>query len=85
MSVINSKHQLPSKVRELAKNEAFRKNMLLATGTAAGLGLAGYSVYKNVSDAKKKRDFLKQKEKEEKTANQAHHELMIEKTAIRGK
>lgn len=85
MSVINSKHQLPSKVRELAKNEAFRKNMLLATGTAAGLGLAGYSAYKNVSDAKKKRDFLKQKEKEEKTANQAHHELMIEKTAIRGK
>lgn len=85
MSAINSKHQLPSKVRELAKNEAFRKNMLLATGAAAGLGLAGYSAYKTVSDAKKKRDFLKQKEKEEKTASQVHHELMIEKMAIRGK
>lgn len=85
MSAINSKHQLPSKVRELAKNEAFRKNMLLATGAAAGLGLAGYNAYRTVSNAKKKRDFLKQKEKEEKTASQVHHELMIEKTAIRGK
>lgn len=85
MSAINSKHQLPSKVRELAKNEAFRKNMLLATGAAAGLGLAGYNAYRTVSNAKKKRDFLKQKEKEEKTANQVHHELMIEKMAIRGK
>lgn len=85
MSAINSKHQLPSKVRELAKNEAFRKNMLLATGAAAGLGLVGYNAYKTVSNAKKKRDFLKQKEKEEKTASQVHHELMIEKMAIRGK
>ena len=85
MSAINSKHQLPSKVRELAKNEAFRKNMLLATGAAAGLGLAGYNAYRTVSNAKKKRDFLKQKEKEEKTASQVHHELMIEKMAIRGK
>lgn len=85
MSAINSKHQLPSKARELAKNEVFRKNMLLATGAAAGLGLAGYGAYKTISNANKKRDFLKQKEKEEKTASQVHHELMIEKMAIRGK
>ena len=85
MSAINSEHQLPSKVRELAKNKAFRKNMLLATGAAAGLGLVGYNAYKAVSNAKKKRDFSKQKEKEEKTASQVHHELMIEKMAIRGK
>lgn len=84
MSAINSKHQLPSKARELAKNKAFRKNMLLATGAAAGLGLAGYHTYKTISNANKKRDFLERKKKEEKTANQVHHELMIEKMAIRG-
>lgn len=84
MSAINAKHQLPNKVRELAKNEAFRKNMILTTGAMAGLGLAGYNTYKLVSDTKKKKDFLKQKKKEEKTASQVHHELMIEKTAIRG-
>ena len=85
MSAINSKHQLPSKVRELAKNKAFRKNMLLTTGALATAGLVGYNAYKTINDAKKKRGFLKQKEKEEKTANQVHHELMIEKMAIRGK
>ena len=85
MSAINSKHQLPSKVRELAKNEAFRKNMLLTTGGLAAAGLVGYNAYKTINNAKKKRDFLKQKEKEEKTANQVHHELMIEKIAIKGK
>lgn len=85
MSAINSKHQLPSKVRELAKNKAFRKNMLLTTGALATAGLVGYNAYKTINDAKKKRDFLKQKEKEEKTANQVHHELMIEKMAITGK
>lgn len=84
MSAINAKHQLPSKARELAKNETFRKNMILTTGAMAGLGLAGYNTYKIISDAKKKKDFLKQKEKEEKTASQVHHELMIEKMAIRG-
>lgn len=84
MSAINAKHQLPSKARELAKNEAFRKNMLLATGGLATAGLVGYNAYKAINDAKKKRDFLKQKEKEEKTASQVHHELMIEKMAIRG-
>ena len=58
--------------------------MILTTGAMAGLGLAGYNTYKIISDAKKKKDFLKQKEKEEKTASQVHHELMIEKMAIRG-
>lgn len=84
-SVSDNYYSNKKKYDELARNltdkKGLSRNAKIGLGVGAG-ALLGYGAYKGIKKMKKKRDYLKQKEQEEKSASQVHHELAIEKNAI---
>lgn len=75
----------PTKIREMQKNNAFKRNVIGGIAGAGTAALLGYGAYKGIKKMKQKRDFLKQKEqeeKQEKSASEVRYELAIEKNAL---